>query len=64
MSAWKDNVKDLMRDLINKKFIVFIVGTVFFYYGKLPVDMWLYLAGGFMATGLIEQYLENKGGRV
>lgn len=54
MSAWRDSTKSLIKDIISRKFVVFVAATVLFWVGNLSQESWLYVALGYMSANILE----------
>ena len=55
MSVWKDNIKELIGDIVSKKFVVFLIATTLFVLGMLSETNWLYVAISYMAANFVEK---------
>jgi len=56
----------LLSKLISRKFIAFILGTVFFLHGNLSENGWLILVSVYVGSNVIDKISDklNIGGRV
>lgn len=55
MSVWKSNLKELIGDIVSRKFVVFLIATTLFVFRMLSETSWFYIAVAYMATNFVEK---------
>ena len=45
---------------LSRKFIVFAIGTVLIWFGKIDANIWLILALGYISINTLHKYLGKK----
>ena len=52
-----------MNKFLSRKFLVFIVGTLLIWFGKIDGNIWLALALGYISINTLHRYLGGKLGK-
>jgi hypothetical protein len=50
-------MKDRLKALLSRKFIAFVVASVFLYLGKLPAEYWAGVAGAYIGLNVLQTKL-------
>ena len=55
-----NSVKPRILSLLSRKLIVFAVGTVALFLGKIPPEIWIILAGAYMGANVAQKFVSKK----